>query len=1432
MAEFNVSAKYVQLDRRFAPFSEDDITEDVIVRSYTESLFFSRLTLSWEELMQRRLNVVLGEQGSGKTEEFRQRTKELCDQGEAAFFIPLENLVNNNLRSALAETDEQRFDEWFNSGKDAVFFLDSVDESKLVKPSDFEVALRKFSKDVTSTGLRRAKIVLSSRVSKWSPKTDTERVARCLEIPPPPTNEVDSSEDDSDRLNVVRLLPLDKAMVVRLLEGSGFGNVSHIKSLFDEWHLWSFVRRPVDALRYAGSIEDGIEIGSLTEVLVHDTTERLREAPDREQNDSITPVQALEGARTLAAATVFTRRRTLLVPDQTTYRELSAVDSVKCLSTDWTPSSVQSLLSRSLFDGASLGTIRFHDPRVRDFLAAQWLQDRFSHGCAIETVKDLLCAEFPDGLVVRDEKDALLAWVACGDSHLSQEARTWVLRASPEVFFSQGDPGRLPIDYRRQLLIAYINRFAGRDYTSTAVDPECLARFAESALEPDLNRIAIDPTVGEDARILTLWLMRHGRLHGCLETALTIAVDDLQSTEIRTSAIAVISDGPDEACRKRLIQICRDANNIPEKLLGILIKAVFPAVACADDVALFVRKTDSQSDFEERISRSHWLVAHFEDELGSRNALDLLVALQPLAEQTPCVSLRNKPTRLSVEFQWLGPWLPPLLAKAVKELTLGPVEVEVVARAWAWLEEFSACTNRMTSLPEDFIESTKQHPQLRQAYFWLRYQDHLDRGESEPRWAFQFLGFRGERGFAPSATDMEWLLADVERQSDAMRKKIALGTWIDIWQADDRSTAALERVRSAVSENNPLSGLLGERLRRARFPRLKQLWYGIFRQKLLERFWWRQQWWSLQQKFREFRYTLWLHTHLRILRSGKRVDILSALAREAVKGDDSHRVAPTNWDALRGKRGRRIAEAVRVGCRQVWLNYEPQLPHEREAANTSTFGDRAGLPGLSTGIVSGEIKVARLTDADVERAVRYATTELNGFPNWFNQLVESHAETVRRVLIQAVAKEWNWPADHVSFGVLHKIRWGEPKLRESLAEDIVGLLGQSEPSDPRILLLVLQCLVDAPADVLQRLSELSTRQLENCPMLGSRFSHWCVTEIQLNPTSAMNRLEKLSHDDKRDVQTALEVIAELSGEDINSRSQPFQHAQPMTPQQMKRLLLLCHRFIKTVDDIKRHGAYSPTRRDHAQRFRDSLVTHLALNESSETPAVLHSLIDEPALSDHRDYVFDLIARRRRADASSPPWKESDVAVFAREFETDPKSGEELFLITQRRLTDLKYDVEKSDNSLRDEVRSGHDEKALCRWIGRKLKERSRGRYVVPRETEIDREERPDLRTECPSIAPVPIEVKWAENWSYNTLVERLENQLIGQYLRARDNRYGFFFLGYIDAEKKKHWKRNTGQSLTFPELVSDLSAVAAEIVRLNAGVNAVSVIGIDFRKPE
>ena len=80
----------------------------------------------------------------------------------------------------------------------------------------------------------------------------------------------------------------------------------------------------------------------------------------------------------------------------------------------------------------------------------------------------------------------------------------------------------------------------------------------------------------------------------------------------------------------------------------------------------------------------------------------------------------------------------------------------------------------------------------------------------------------------------------------------------------------------------------------------------------------------------------------------------------------------------------------------------------------------------------------------------------------------------------------------------------------------------------------------------------------------------------------------------------------------------------------------------------------------------------------------------------------------------------------------------------------------------DEYRQTHCPRTLRRYT----REHARGRYDVPQEEELADAKRPDIRVHCSSFdAPVPIELKIADNWGGPSLFERLQNQLCGDYLR-------------------------------------------------------------------
>ncbi len=63
--------QFIELDRRFTEYTPDESPERLAERSYLAAFQGKEPGISWDELLQHRLVVILGEPGSGKTLELR-----------------------------------------------------------------------------------------------------------------------------------------------------------------------------------------------------------------------------------------------------------------------------------------------------------------------------------------------------------------------------------------------------------------------------------------------------------------------------------------------------------------------------------------------------------------------------------------------------------------------------------------------------------------------------------------------------------------------------------------------------------------------------------------------------------------------------------------------------------------------------------------------------------------------------------------------------------------------------------------------------------------------------------------------------------------------------------------------------------------------------------------------------------------------------------------------------------------------------------------------------------------------------------------------------------------------------------------------------------------------------------------------------------------
>ena len=127
--------------------------------------------MSWEQLLEKPFCVVLGEAGIGKTTEFQDRADRLQRSGKAAFFVPLNIAVDELSVSDRLTKASCPLSAWQAGSDIGYFFLDAVDEARLVKHGDLEHALRNVVRQIQARSfpgaLARARFILSSRISDW-----------------------------------------------------------------------------------------------------------------------------------------------------------------------------------------------------------------------------------------------------------------------------------------------------------------------------------------------------------------------------------------------------------------------------------------------------------------------------------------------------------------------------------------------------------------------------------------------------------------------------------------------------------------------------------------------------------------------------------------------------------------------------------------------------------------------------------------------------------------------------------------------------------------------------------------------------------------------------------------------------------------------------------------------------------------------------------------------------------------------------------------------------------------------------------------------------------------------------------------------------------------------------------------------------------------
>ncbi len=1429
--------RFVELDRRFVALEGD---QPEITPAYLASKQLGS-DMTWNDLLASKLVVLIAEAGSGKSREMKEQVERLQAGGTPAFKLDLKSLVDRPIQFSFSARERLLYQRWRRRGN-GYFFLDSIDEAKLARPADFYLALKRFANEIALAHLR-AFVVVSTRPNAWQPIQDKAEVLRALS-PVESTDQVITSQEvaafttqagaaaKSPDIVIVRMQPLDRERVIKFAEPQvGAIDAGRFAAALDAAHAWDFARRPYDVQQLLSFWKREGRLGTLTQLIQFVVAEGLEEHESgRSQELSI--VRAREGARWLAAQTRFARREDIASSDQdwSTIALPAELTARNCLPADWNPGERDALLARPVFEPAAYGFVRFHHRRTAEYLASEWIGDWLARGATTEALRDLLFAKVFGKWHARASIAPLTAWLAGSKGAWTTTIQEWIVAYAPAMHLLYGDPAALPIAYRRRLLQQLVEHYKGRTFVGLIWEAEALARLGTHELAPDISQWIADPGVSEGLRCDYLMLVSHARLEQCAPSILRVFQDDTSSATLRTYALATLREVASASERSDLAATVEQWSEIPANLTGHLTETLYPSVWSEAQLIDSLCRTIAPEQYS--IGADYVIRAHFEHEISVENALALLPRLDEVLRREP----HGEHSHISRRFAWMSAFVPALILKCLSASELRTSAEQVVAKSMALLDEIAESAAAMghlhldKSVKDRMNTGLASHTRVKARYFILLAAHAVAKyGEVHP-WEIRNLSYRSVVEF--NSRDVDWLVAMAVSGEHPIWSRLLLTAAAEwLWQEPTwrRRLVLLSRVLRGAGQPKEVA-IAWHAIAFPVQARVTRWWYQNIANGVLREHWRDHQRYRLKQAWGFIRDWLILHRRSRLLVQAKRIDWLSRLAREA--GTESTQWAAIDWNLLARKRGRLIAAAVREGCETFWRRYTPQLPHEKPVRNETSFKVVIGLVCLESLFVRRAIDFAALDPQEAEIACRYACNELNGFPDWMGALVEAQSAVCSKVFAAAIAGEWQAPADDQQPGdVTSRLRYAEMQVRGFARETVRDGLSHQDPVNSHMLEHVLHLADRFALFNVKEWAHLAEARLTLYPTNTDHFLLWLSVWLQTDLDAAIPRLEArlatLSMQEQDEV--VARMLSTISVQVRRGTSAPrLQVVSAWTPVELERLIALVCQHVRPIDDLKRHaGAYSPTPRDDAQHARSELISRLAQHADPAALRSIERLLKLPDLAPHRDWLLNLFDSMGPRHADGVPFTPDRLHELYQAHVIEPRTDRELFSVALHRLSDIKILLEESENSPRHEAHKDWKEHEFQFWLKRKLEERSRGHYMIVAEEETD-DGRADLRfLHSPSNSVVPVEMKWAEAWTYAQLLDALTNQLVGQYLRPRDRRYGVFVVGYIG--KKMTWVSPDKQNnWTFADVIAQLQLEADRLVGGLPGVEGLDVISLDF----
>lgn len=1441
---------HIDLDRKFWPVEADKENDPENIR--TMFAFGIGQQLSWDNLLKKDRTVIIAEPGTGKTEEFQAAAKRLRRDGKLAFFCRIELLQELGIRHSLYIGTAEEFANWLAGKNDAYFFLDSVDEARLNKRIAFELALQHFANTIGER-LNQAKIFVSCRVSNWRATADLSLFLRHLpklKTPIVRDNE-DFSTQDTKQANkkaipsarsidsegkedhiVFQLAPLNDRQIRHFAEQKGVEDTEDFIEAIEKADASIFAERPQDLLDLIAYWRSNGRLGRHAEMLDFNIQKKLEEYnPDRDDLRPLSGEDALLGAERLAAAITLQKKKAIILPDipiDDDLRDISVEPKESLL--DWSSDKIQTLLDRPIFDEAVYGTIRFHHQTVREYLVASWLKRIINEGKSRRLVEGLLFGKQYGREVVIPSMKTVAAWLSLWDDKVRNQLR----QIAPEVLIENGDPASLPIESRKSLLIGFAEHYAEHNHTGASFDITMIRRLADPLLASTVNDILKKFATHYDVCTLLLKLIWQGQISDSIDAALSFAMDDQVGSYNRTLAIrAVAAAGTLKQQRNLVKSLLVDISNLSTNMLGEVCSLFFPGVLSVPKLLKVLKTAKTPERYSaSQLQQSIDEIADNSD-IPEKDAKKLLQGLYKLLKNQPFIERRH--CEISQRYSWLLPGAIRLANQFIRkrhEFSFDPIVLELFLSLFIGQHYFDF----LTSDRDKLLKDAKAWLKFRYQLFWHAKDAAYAREKDSKKYSTEWwqVSWDISNFWVPSTDNLEQLFEDLSNKPSMHDRSIVLTAVFSVYVDEKRPQKLRARMKHAVAGVPELETKLHKLLHPKPLSEEQEKWRR------------REQDFKRRQKEREKRQEInrleWQQAlkkqpnEIKNVGNSKKGEVWQRTAylydriREK-NGEGEHGLGYANWRALENEFGFDVAKNFRDGCVAYWRGHDPFTYPGRRTSNTIPWPRIISLTGLAMEAADDPDWAKKIDHDEAKIAAHYSVCELSGFPSWFNALQSEFPKLVDKVIEDELRWELHESlAEKNSTHTLSALRHGNKESNGRYKNIVFDLLSEQEPANDIVLDYSLSLILVGQLDAVfkRKIAELAHKRFRAATEKKRKYT-WLIVQLCVDAIKGYQLLKSwingLSSVNERK-ETMVDFCAALTVHGDARFGIAIRDYERI--EVLGELAPLIYKFVKVEDDVPlQTGVYTPGVRDEAQQTRSHLLNVIFDTPGRKSYDVLMDLSKTVSYSFSKDRMDYLAKERAALDAEFDPWIGSAVAEFSISPTKTPRSEADLYETALVRLDDLKLDIEDGDESEVVLLKKLTKETEVRTIFANRLRKSSRLLYTIGSEEELADATRTDIRFNAPQVsAPVPVELKIADKWTFRELLERLENQLIGQYMRV--SRYGIFLLVH-NGKKNRHWRdTRTNKLVTFTELVDALKQNLDDLMQKYRNIAGMEIVGIDF----